>query len=94
MKTFAGLVADCFTIFGEESSEYDWKKFALITLLQFILLKDTRRVCANSLYCLAITLRIKCTTYVANRKAYHRHTVFLLFEITLEAFIVKMLAYS
>ena len=38
MKTFAGLVADCFTIFVEQSSEYNWKKFALSILLQFILL--------------------------------------------------------
>ena len=63
-ETFAGLVADCYTIFGEESSEHEWKKFALSILLQFILLKDTRSVCANSLYCLAISLRIKCMSRI------------------------------
>ena len=60
MKTFSGLIADCFKIFREKSSEYDWKRVALSILLPFILLRDTHRVCASSLYCLALISSIKC----------------------------------
>ena len=62
--------------FPEKSSEHDCKKCALSNMLRVIRWKDTRKVRANFLYCLAIIL---CRKWMSRTEKFLKHTPFIVY---------------